>query len=358
MKSFRLMLCAVVVICIWTTAFAEENVVSKKSIVTFTGRLHAQYHYSNVAAAEDMNNTFYIRRARLTASYKNFSGKLAGKVQFDLGEGGVKLKDGYVDLKCAPVFGLKVGQFKKPFSLWELTSSTKTMVIERGNKIIGSSWKTTNQINIKDGLYAGRDIGAMVHGKAGKLAYAVGIFNGNGYHKSGDSDNGKMGGGRFVLNALENLSFGVSASNRYVSQYGTSTGDTINKHFQAFEGDLEFGIKHHVSKSGHWVQMEGVYGSNPAISEDAKFMGVAFIGSYNVKLAEGGKIYSVRPAIRGDYSQRDLDNDDTRNILVTPGVDIFFDEYNRLQINVDIDKPLMDGADIEIGARIQIQIHI
>ena len=78
---------------------------------------------------------------------------------------------------------------------------------------------------------------------------------------------------------MKNLSCGVSASNRYVSQYGTSTGDTINKHFQAFEGDLEFGIKHHVSKSGHWVQMEGVYGSNPAISEDAKFMGIAFIAT-------------------------------------------------------------------------------
>jgi hypothetical protein len=39
-------------------------------------------------------------------------------------------------------------------------------------------------------------------------------------------------------------------------------------------------------------------------------------------------------------------------------LDIFFDKYNRLQINVDINMPSEDGADSEVALRIQGQIHI
>ncbi|UCE19331.1 MAG: hypothetical protein JSV84_03005 [Gemmatimonadota bacterium] len=335
--------------------------VAKKSKVTFAGRLHGQFHTSNVEAAEDMNNTFYVRRARLAAEYKNSAGTMKAKVQYDLGEGGAKLKDGYVDVILDPKFNIKLGQYKKPFSLWELTSTTKTMVIERGNHLIGSSWKSSNQIITKDGLYAGRDIGAMVHGQVEKVKYYIGVFNGNGDNKKSDDDNGKLIGGRVVLSALEDLSFGASVSNRTVSKYQSFIDTTKNgssDNFLAFEADLEYGIKDKVSRTGPWVQTEVVYGSNPIISDEANFMGFVFLGSYNVKLSEGEKIYSVRPAIRVDYAQRDTDDDDTRNILVTPGVDIFFDKYNRVQINLDVDMSQKDGADTEFGLRVQYQMHI
>jgi hypothetical protein len=352
---------------IWSFVHAgEENVISKKSKVTFGGRLHAQFHTSNVDAADDMNNTFYVRRARLAATFKNSAGTLEGKVQYDLGDGGAKLKDGYVNFKLDPRFNVKVGQYKKPFSLWELTSTTKTMVIERGNKIIGSSWKSSNQIITKDGFYAGRDIGAMVHGKHEKVKYYVGVFNGNGDNKKSDSDNGKLFGGRVVVNAAEDLYVGGSVSDRIVSTYTHEfvvdsvlhVDTTENANFAAFEGDVEYGIRNDVSKTGPWIQAEFVFGSNPHISDEAKFMALVFVGSYNKKLTEGGKVYSVRPAVRFDFAQRDTDDDDTRNILLTPGVDIFFDKYNRLQINIDINLPQEDGADTEIGARVQAQIHL
>ncbi|MFQ6091487.1 MAG: porin [bacterium] len=361
MRAVKLMLCLAAFLFVWSSANGQENVVSKKSRLTFAGRLHGQFHTSNVEAAEEMNNTFYIRRARLTAKYENPQGTMKAKVQYDLGGGGVKLKDGYVDLTLDPKFNIKLGQYKKQFSLWELTSSTKTMVIERGNKLIGSDWKATNQIIIKDGLYAGRDIGVTLHGKVEKVKYYLGVFNGNGYHKKADDDNGKLIGGRVVLSALEDLAFGASVANRTVSNYEkVADSDTSysKENFQAFEADVEYGIKHHVSKTGPWVQAEFLYGSNPYYDDETDFMGFAFIGSYNVKLAEGGKIYSVRPAIRFDYAQRDTDDDDTRNILVTPGVDIFFDKYNRVQINLDVNMPQKDGADTEYGLRVQFQMHI
>ena len=357
----RIMISIVVFVCVSSIVNAQENVISKKSKVSFTGRLHAQAQTSNVEAADNMNNTFSIRRARLTAKFKNLSGTMEAKVQYDLAEGGVKLKDGYVELKFDPKFNIKLGQYKKPFSLWELTSTTKTMVIERGNKVLGSGWKGTNGIIIKDGLYAGRDIGLMIHGKLNKLKYSAGVFNGNGYHKKKDDDNGKLIGGRLVFSAFKNLAVGASFSNRTISEYDNFIDTTKNgssASFQAFEVDMDYGIKHKVSKNGLWVQAEFLTGANPNYSDEAKFMGLALLGSYNLRMAEGGTIYSIRPVLRFDYSQRNTEDDDTRSILLTPGVDIFFDEYNRLQINLDIIKPQMDGADTEIGLRLQLQMHI
>ncbi len=362
MKNLKLLLCLASLAFVWSSVYAgEEPVISKKSKVTFGGRLHAQYHISNVEGVQDnMNNTFYIRRARIAAAYKNSSGTLQGKVQYDLAEGGAKLKDGYVDINLCSHSNIKLGQFKKPFSLWELTSTTKTMVIERGNKIIGSDWKSSNQIIVKDGLYAGRDIGLMVHGKKDKFKYYLGVFNGNGYHKKEDSDKGKLFGGRVVVSPAKDLNIGASVSSRHVSRYYSFADPAENgtsADFQAFEADVEYG-KHDVSKTGPWVQAEVVYGSNPEFSDTTNFLGFVFVGSYNLKLVKEGRIYSVRPAFRFDYGHRDTDDDDTKNILLTPGVDIFFDKYNRIQINVDINMPEKEGADTEIGGRIQFQIHI
>ena len=40
---------------------------------------------------------------------------------------------------------------------------------------------------------------------------------------------------------------------------------------------------------------------------------------------------------------------------LTPGLDIFSDGVNRLQINLDVNKQRMNGADTEYGLRVQLQ---
>lgn len=336
-------------------ARAQQSVISKKSDVTFTGRLHAQYHTSSV---EDVSpsSSFYVRRARLAAEYRNLAGTMRGKVQYDIGAGSPKLKDGYVDLLFGGGLNVRLGQFKKPFSLWELTSSKRTMVIERANGLIGSAWKSTNSIIIKDGLYGDRDIGVMLHGTTGALRYNLGLFNGNGNNKKSDDDDGKQIGGRLVYSLSDDLALGAGVSSRTVSDFVDPVrGDTTSTRFQAYEIDLDYGIRHDVSRTGAWVQAELLYGANPVFGDDANFSGINVVGSYNLNQAGEGRIYSLRPAIRFDYSKRDTDDDDTANILLTPGLDIFFDKYNRVQINLDIDRSQMDGADTEFGLRIQFQ---
>ena len=340
----------------------EESVFSKRSKVDFSGMLQSQFHTTSVEGYIPMNS-FLIRRARLKATFKNPDETLEGKVEMDAAEGKVVLQDGYVDLKVNDRMKIKMGQYKKPFSLWELTSDTENMVIERANRIMGSENSySTNNVIVKDGGYASRDIGVQVHGTAGKVDYAVGAFNGNGSHVAGDNESGKTIGGRLVVDVREDLAIGAAVSNRMINDYQTISGnDTTvsDENFQAFEVDLDHGIGAKVEKTGPWIQAEFFFGKNPAFhSTDVNFMGFMAAASYNFPTEENGLIRSVRPAFRFDLSQRDTDDDDTQTILITPGLDIFFDKYNRLAINLDVNMPKAEGLDTELGFRTQFQMII
>ncbi|HJO28834.1 MAG TPA: porin, partial [Candidatus Poseidoniia archaeon] len=69
--------------------------------------------------------------------YLDFSGQvyddLEFKIQHDYADGDVDFKDVYIAMRNVPVVGkVKVGHFKEPFSLNELTSDNDTTLMERG----------------------------------------------------------------------------------------------------------------------------------------------------------------------------------------------------------------------------------
>jgi hypothetical protein len=361
MKSARSALLVILSFLVWASVVeaGEEPVISTKSKLTIGGRLHAQFHTTSV---EDYtpSSTFFIRRARIQAEYE--AGILNAIIMYDMGEGTPQLRDAFVNVGMSDGFMIRMGQFKKPFSLWELTSSTKSMVIERANSILGTTNRySTNAVIIRDGRYADRDLGVEIHGKANKLAYAFGVFNGNGRNQN-DDDNGKTFGGRVVVNVVKDGGIGFGVSNRMIDDFETISGaDTTvaDENFQAFEVDLDYGIKDKVDQAGPWVQAEFVYGKNPQFANtDTKFVGFMVAGSYNILLENSDKVNSIRPAFRVDWSKRNNDDDDTRTILLTPGMDIFFDKNNRLQVNVDVNVPNAEGADTEFAFRTQFQMLI
>jgi len=347
-----------------SVAHAEGSMIqTKKSNLTLSGRVHAQFHTTSVTD-HTPSSTFFVRRARLKATYVNESGNMKGVVQYEMGEGSPKLKDGYVDLKVREGVRVKMGQFKKPFSRWELTSSTKLPVIERANKIMGTANKhSTNSVVIKDGLYADRDLGFQLHGKSGKVGYAIGVFNGNGNNKKTDDDNGKTFGARVTAAATDDISIGGAFSNVMIDDYQTiAEGDTVpivsNENFQAVELDFEYG-KYKVKNDGAWVLAEFLWGKNPQFSNtDTKFIGFMGAIAYNKLTPNSNLVHSVRPAVRFDFSKRNTDDADSQTILLTPGLDIFFDTNNRLAVNLDVNMPNADGADTEFAIRMQFQMLI
>ncbi len=91
------------------------------------------------------------------------------------------LEDAFLnwDISKRGVFAVRGGQFKVPFGRQEYTSSEKQEFVDR---------------SILSGEFTkGRDVGVQVGGAvaAGKLAYALGAFNGNGRNKP-TNDNGKL----------------------------------------------------------------------------------------------------------------------------------------------------------------------
>ncbi len=256
-----------------------------------------------------------------------------------------------------------MGQYKMPFSLWEQTSTTKLMVIERANKIMGSNNKhSTNNVIIKDGGYAGRDVGMQLHGSGGKVDYAVGIFNGNGANNKVDDENGKTFVGRVAINARDDLAIGASFANRMIQDFTTISGtDTTlaDENFQAVEVDVDYGVGANAGEKGPWVQAEFLWGNNPHFTNtDTDFLGFTAAGSFNIPTESVDALLSVRPALRFDWSRRNSDDENTQTILLTPGLDFFFDKNNRLQINLDVNVPNDSTYDTEFGFRTQFQMLI
>jgi phosphate-selective porin len=124
----------------------------------------------------DDNFRFLIRRARLNLDGR-FYRWIGFRIEAEFTEG-VGLKDAYLDLAFLPEARLRLGQFKVPFSLEELTSSLFIDFVER---------------SIINTLAPMRDRGIMLYGDLmqGAISYYLGGFNGTGEDTSdnnGDKD--------------------------------------------------------------------------------------------------------------------------------------------------------------------------
>ncbi|MBP9204967.1 MAG: hypothetical protein KBG28_13430 [Kofleriaceae bacterium] len=133
-----------------------------------TGRVQAYFGGTSTPGASRVNSgAFEIHRARLGAEGQLGSDKLTFKTQTEFGRGLVHLKDFMIDLKLAPAVWLRAGQYKRPFSRQQITSSGKLELVERG---------------ITDRAFgAGRDIGIALRNdyeKSVPIEWTVGLFNG------------------------------------------------------------------------------------------------------------------------------------------------------------------------------------
>ncbi len=132
-----------------------------------------------------------VRRLRVDFSatlfdYYKFKATLA------LDQGNASLADGWMGVEYWKEAKLRVGQFKEPFGLEELTSDKYVYFVERSLPI--------------DNLAPSRDVGAMIHGSLfdGILDYQVGGFNGAGQNNK-EFDSEKEIAARIVLRPLRTL---------------------------------------------------------------------------------------------------------------------------------------------------------
>jgi len=145
--------------------------------VKIGARVQPTLTMTRTSGPADWAGAFEIRRARLTLAGHLHSKDLKYKFQTDLGKGQVALKDFYIDLHLGGgSTWLRFGQWKRPFSRQQITSSGKLELTDRA---------------ITDKLFgAGRDLGVAIgnnYEKSPDIEWVVGVFNGtgDGTHLSG-----------------------------------------------------------------------------------------------------------------------------------------------------------------------------
>jgi phosphate-selective porin OprO/OprP len=174
--------------------------------ISLTGRIHFdarayEDNYGSDAASTSVSaspsatgaDTFDIRRARLGVKYK-FAKNYSGEIVFNT-VGAVNVLDvAFMDVSWFEKAKFRIGQFKMPYSLEQLTSSNNIDFIER---------------SFVDAYIPAKEIGAQVFGEPTKgMTYALAVSNGlpaaNAVGSEADArQDGKDVTGRLTFNAAE-----------------------------------------------------------------------------------------------------------------------------------------------------------
>ncbi len=194
--------------------------------INLTGRVHFDYRNIDSAIAQStdrdtasLGSGFEVRRARI-----GFNGKVFKDINYELVANAVGSSTNFIDTAWIN-YGfnkdaqIRVGRFKQPFSLEELTSSNSIDFMERSY---------LNQ------LIPGKRLGAMIHGEPVKgFTYGASLYQSDFSQYSSDSSNGTEAAGRLTFNfadfagakdAVYHVGLAGTGGGYQVS--ATSSGDT------------------------------------------------------------------------------------------------------------------------------------
>jgi phosphate-selective porin len=203
--------------------------------LTLGGLLQTQYEVGDVSAFEgrfpdgpnEIHDRFRIRRARvnITGDFaEQFDFKLEGEyAQSDvaltvrnpngtiLATNSTRTNFGGLDLWANwhrfPEFNVKIGQFKAPFGLEQISPDPKLFTLERSQ--VTSALTPERQIGVQ---VWGKPLASIFPEQKDLLTYAAGIFNGNGRNISINDNNEYMYVGRLEVQALKTKVFNEEVS--------------------------------------------------------------------------------------------------------------------------------------------------
>ena len=323
--------------------FAAAPVVAQTTVhtqaveITLSGRLHTQLNTTSVAT--EPGEEMLIRRARFAAAVK-INDFVSGLVEPEYGGGKAELRVAYLRLAFAPALNATIGQYKRPFDLFTLTSSTDILVVERAGDIRGvNSCTGVGGICSYDRLleqlqYSAIDIGVVLdgHDRAGRVSYAVSIMNGTGPNVP-DENGTKSYTGRLTFAATPNVRVaGNLAFHDYVNPVRG------NAYASALGGDLEVGD----FRSGFHLQAGAVEGDNwraLVAGQPRRFVVLQAIAAYKVPVHHPPYAEAIEPIARVSWGNPDTATPRDGGLLLTPGVVWHIAGRNKIGADVDIWHP-------------------
>lgn len=312
----------------------------------------------------------YLRRVRLT-----ISGEIGDKIDFKIEPDYNKidelgLKDAWGRFSFDKLARLKIGNFKRPFDGFQLTSSTIFPTVERAVVIRGLGRNVAPSYTAATVLFdlSDRDIGVELSGETDNklFSYWVGAFTGNSDLKFQDTNSSKQFVGRGQL-ALEvgGLPLKIAAAAAATdASYETVAEGIQSEYYYDYELFADLGV----FAGGPHVMAGYVFGDNPRQNVDgtpidlalgqnfASFYTWQAIGMWRFNTDVLG-LEAIEPVFRVTYGDPNTDIDDDGGWGYTPGVQIYFYKLNRLSLSWDFaswDEPGIRG---ENSFKAQMQFH-
>lgn len=263
---------------LWAQVRAPEHEREVKPEFEVRGQVYVQYRAGSpngqLPSEGEPQQSFVVDSARLGVGWER--GPVRAQVEVEMfdansaGELRPAARDVWIQYRFARELRLRVGQFKKPFSLLRTESRADLPFVFRGMVV---------ERLIDDLGYGGRDIGAAVSGRVGNalhVSYALGVFNGSGandFESDPNSAKDLVWRTEFGWKKLCNLGLELSHQSSDPATHPT-TGGTL------YGADLTL-------KLGRFLgMMEGHFGQDPGLPALPITTGLIGAATYRFKLSK------------------------------------------------------------------------
>ncbi len=309
------------------------------------GYLQPQWEYNENNG--DATNTFYFQRARVgVIGNIPYDFSYYALAEFSPKIGGPYMLDYFITWhRLGPLANITVGQFKQPFGLELSTPCQKLHTIHRS-------------LVVNELASPFRDLGVMLYGgtplfgrEDNVLDWHIALTNGTGQNKL-DNNTNKTITARLVFSPLDFVHIAGSFKtgkvlpddgNDKLTRFG---GDiSVEKYNFLFQGEYISGIDDGFKLEG------GGCGEDPTITpKDGKFKKNGFSAMLLYKTP-----WNLQPVVKYESYDPDVDVDNNMKNTTTFGVNYFFNEWTRLQLNYEInDFAGVDKANNAFYAQLQV----
>ncbi len=353
--------------------------------IRVSGRAQSQYSTVSGDASNTFNPSgtvssgFEVRRLRIQADVR-IGENVSLVIQPSFEMASLRMRDAYlrVGFVRSPSFnlGFTMGQEKRPFNRYELTSSNTLPSIERGARFRGFTGALAAQNNLlEDNGYVAHDLGASLDftGWDGRLSLKAGMYNGSG-ESAADVNNSRSFGGRAVATVLQDaerrpaLRLGAALISRDRAVTSSPTATTFapdsTRRTSAFGMDAEWGdfrpglhviadfaTGEALADGNHCLNGAtpipcrfGVNRNTGNLRPNAPDSAIVTFRSLHAVVSwrwqpgdpEGTRLIKlVEPALRIDLTDPNTGVDSDAGMLITPAVSIHFSQTTAMRVGLD-----------------------
>jgi hypothetical protein len=356
----------------------DVEITSKALKINIGGRVQMQGRRSSCSAfsveapcnSEVRNVNWFIRRARLSV-FVVFNGFIEGKFAPEFAPAtdsldASNLTDAYGQLNFSDAAKLRFGHFKRPFDGFQMTSSTQILTIERDIDVPGvSSTRALSLDELTERFkLSNRNVGIGLNGETanGFFEYWVGVFNGNSSTDNQGATDGKQFMGRAQISVdAAGLPLTIAAAGAVTeepfdrpvtgqragkdysnfelwTQLGGFPSDVVRKveaeesvgidDQLAIQGELFFGQNPLLNRAGDAIDL-------PAGDDFARAWAFQVIGGWAFPIRGSSIFRAIQAVFRATYADPNTDGTDDANWGLTPGIQVFFAERQKLVVNWD-----------------------